>query len=137
MEEKDIFAQNVITGSLEYEDPDKDYEILDTGSEVPGSPTSSATTTSATAAGINNINAEFFDYNFAEVESTWTLSTSETENTDYCYNADNTSIKIEEFDRCVIVDIINNKVQRCINSVSHPIKQLQGTCVCSSHFNFD
>ncbi|CAG8568594.1 169_t:CDS:1 [Ambispora gerdemannii] len=96
----------------------------------------------------------------SEVESTRIISTSETEDTDYCYDIDNTSIKVEEFVQCVIVDIINNKVQRYTNSVSRPIKQLQGTWeldfvladekikkygskalqllgVCSSHFNFD
>ncbi|CAG8682605.1 12054_t:CDS:2 [Funneliformis caledonium] len=147
--EKDVDKTDV-----KFNDPNKEYEILDdeeysnadTFSNCPETPTTNTTE--------NNDNHETHDFcldEFAmnyvkeyatsmvtdfekeEVESIWTSSVDDNENTDYELNGNGENIE----NQCVIIDIVDvweldyNTVKTCVNANGQGSLHLLG--VCSSH----
>ena len=186
-EEKDVDKTDV-----KFNNPDKEYEILDDGEYSNADTFSNRPETPTTNTTENNDNHETHDFcldefamNYAkeyatsmvtdfekeevhvdwfgsdidiqsEVESIWTSSADDNENTDYELNGNGGNIE----NQCVIIDIVDGIIQRYTNNAYRPIKQLMGvweldyntveTCVnangqgslhllgvCSSHFNWD
>ncbi|CAJ0830393.1 6541_t:CDS:2, partial [Entrophospora sp. SA101] len=159
-----------------YDDPDKEYETLDddTYTDNFSIPTSS-TMTSLINTDQNSYCIDFNEESLSNIEndidwlssdfdvqsdvgSLWTSTIDEFEDSVHMLSEEKKTIN--DNDRCVIVDLVNGKLQRCKNTIFRPLHQLLGIWeldfdevnkaikvnqpdatallgTCSSHYSFD
>ncbi|CAJ0759722.1 15070_t:CDS:2, partial [Entrophospora sp. SA101] len=125
-----------------YDDPDKEYETLDddTYTDNFSIPTSS-TMTSLINTDQNSYCIDFNEESLSNIEndidwlssdfdvqsdvgSLWTSTIDEFEDSVHMLSEEKKTIN--DNDRCVIVDLVNGKLQRCKNTIFRPLHQLLG-----------